>query len=233
MEVWYRAREVRLYLAALKEAAAKHVEQEPDGRLSRWLQWAEEYAAQLDPLAEVASLPPRSRRLWAPAHRSLWVWCRCDDGFAERRGLTPTRTGGNSPRFRYPFPYRIPRRRGYPNPQHPAGTGLVQGRAPRPDTSPPGSLARGLARIARRKPRRKARRKARNRGRSGTRSRDHTSGHPGGHSSGQAARQTHLETPLLSPLRSSLGQTRRWSADGPHDGKPGGETLPKTGAKVR
>ena len=57
MEVWYRAREVRLYLAALKEAATQQVEQEPDGRLSRWLRWAERYAAQLDPLADVASLP--------------------------------------------------------------------------------------------------------------------------------------------------------------------------------
>jgi hypothetical protein len=57
MEVWFRAREARLYLAALKEAATEHVEREPDGRLSRWLRWAERYAAQLDPLAEVASLP--------------------------------------------------------------------------------------------------------------------------------------------------------------------------------
>jgi hypothetical protein len=57
VDAWSRARELRAYLVALRTAARPHVTDEPDGRLARWVRWAETYAARLDPLRAVASLP--------------------------------------------------------------------------------------------------------------------------------------------------------------------------------
>jgi hypothetical protein len=67
MEAWARAREVRSYLAALSEAAQEHVISAPDGRLARWLRWAESYAERIDPLVEVESLPHDPEGYWRKA----------------------------------------------------------------------------------------------------------------------------------------------------------------------
>jgi len=48
---------VQAYLAALKVAAGEEVGREPDGRLARWIRWAEGYADRVDLFREVAALP--------------------------------------------------------------------------------------------------------------------------------------------------------------------------------
>lgn len=57
VETWLRAGDVRAYVTALREAARDTVAAEPDGRLARWLRWAEGYAEDLDPLTTVGALP--------------------------------------------------------------------------------------------------------------------------------------------------------------------------------
>ncbi len=57
MDAWSRGHEVRAYLGALREAAKEHAAQEPDGRLARWIRWAESYANRIDPLLHVQQLP--------------------------------------------------------------------------------------------------------------------------------------------------------------------------------
>lgn len=57
IQAWSRAHEVRAYVAVLQPASQDHVLREPDGRLARWLHWAQTYAEQIDPLADVRALP--------------------------------------------------------------------------------------------------------------------------------------------------------------------------------
>lgn len=57
IQAWSRSHEVRAYVAVLQEVAQEHVLREPDGRLARWLRWANAYAADIDPLTEVGALP--------------------------------------------------------------------------------------------------------------------------------------------------------------------------------
>jgi hypothetical protein len=57
VDTWTRLQQVRTYLAALQEAAKAHVERDPDGRLARWIRWAERYVDLMDPLREVGTLP--------------------------------------------------------------------------------------------------------------------------------------------------------------------------------
>jgi hypothetical protein len=57
LEDWSHADKVRAYIRALEAAAAEHLGKEPDGRLARWIRWAQRYANDVDPLIEVESLP--------------------------------------------------------------------------------------------------------------------------------------------------------------------------------
>ncbi len=51
------AQEGRADITALKAAASRRVEQEPDGRLARWIRWAQRFAESVDPLVAVEDLP--------------------------------------------------------------------------------------------------------------------------------------------------------------------------------
>jgi hypothetical protein len=57
VDSWIRADNTRAYLAVLREAAASHVQREPDGRLARWIRWAESHVESTDPLRDVSALP--------------------------------------------------------------------------------------------------------------------------------------------------------------------------------
>lgn len=57
VDVWLRAREVRTYVAALRHAARDVLAREADGRLARWIRWAEQYVETRDPLRGVQALP--------------------------------------------------------------------------------------------------------------------------------------------------------------------------------
>jgi hypothetical protein len=50
-------RELQDYVSALREAGRVPVQQDPDGRLARWIRWAEVYVSDLDPTQRVESLP--------------------------------------------------------------------------------------------------------------------------------------------------------------------------------
>ena len=65
VEEWSRANQVRAYVTGLQEASREQVQQDPDGRLARWIRWAETYAENLDPLTSVAALP-HDREGYAP-----------------------------------------------------------------------------------------------------------------------------------------------------------------------
>jgi hypothetical protein len=54
---WGQTQQLRDYVSALREAARAHLQAEPDGRLARWIRWAEAYITELDPLQRAASLP--------------------------------------------------------------------------------------------------------------------------------------------------------------------------------
>jgi hypothetical protein len=48
---------LRTYLTALRTAAQTPLQEHPDGRLARWIRWAEAYVADIDPMQAVESLP--------------------------------------------------------------------------------------------------------------------------------------------------------------------------------
>ena len=54
---WRQSQELQSYLHALQLAASPQISQDPDGRLARWLRWAETYVRKLDPMQGVSSLP--------------------------------------------------------------------------------------------------------------------------------------------------------------------------------
>jgi hypothetical protein len=56
-QTWSRTHELRMYLTALRSAAQTQLQEEPDGRLARWVRWAEAYVDGIDPMQAVASLP--------------------------------------------------------------------------------------------------------------------------------------------------------------------------------
>jgi hypothetical protein len=56
-QAWSRAVELQNYVSALKEAGRTHLQLDPDGRLSRWIRWAEGYVSDLDPTQRVEDLP--------------------------------------------------------------------------------------------------------------------------------------------------------------------------------
>jgi hypothetical protein len=57
VQAWFRAHELRTYLVALRTAGHAELEQHPDGRLARWLRWAEGYLREIDPMQGVELLP--------------------------------------------------------------------------------------------------------------------------------------------------------------------------------
>jgi hypothetical protein len=56
-QTWSRAHELRTYLTALRSAAQTQLQEEPDGRLARWVRWAAAYVDEIDPMQAVTSLP--------------------------------------------------------------------------------------------------------------------------------------------------------------------------------
>ena len=56
-EAWSQARELQDYVAALREAGPDRLREEPDGRLARWVRWAETYVRELDPTQRLELLP--------------------------------------------------------------------------------------------------------------------------------------------------------------------------------
>lgn len=52
VDTWLRSQQVRAYIDALTEAAKEHVARELDGRLARWIRWAEEYVGEASPLSQ-------------------------------------------------------------------------------------------------------------------------------------------------------------------------------------
>ena len=94
MDAWSWAGEVRVYVAALRQAGTEQIGREPDGRLARWLKWAQQYADLVDPLEQPETLPldgsssPVFSRFCRVVRRTFWpstvccardqVWgCRC------------------------------------------------------------------------------------------------------------------------------------------------------------
>ena len=57
VRAWSQSQELRAYVAKLQEAAQEPLHLEPDGRLARWLRWAQTYTEHIDPLSEVRALP--------------------------------------------------------------------------------------------------------------------------------------------------------------------------------
>jgi len=57
-QAWSHARELQNYVSALREAGRVLLQEEPDGRLARWIRWAEAYMGELDP-TQCPELLPR------------------------------------------------------------------------------------------------------------------------------------------------------------------------------
>jgi hypothetical protein len=57
IQVWAKARDVRAYVTALQDAAKEHLIREPDGRLARWIRWAQAYTKRIDPLLNLDVIP--------------------------------------------------------------------------------------------------------------------------------------------------------------------------------
>jgi len=56
-QTWSHARELQGYVTALQEAGRIRLEEERDGRLARWVRWAEAYVKELDPTQRLELLP--------------------------------------------------------------------------------------------------------------------------------------------------------------------------------
>ena len=56
-EAWLQAQQLQDYVSALSEAGRDHLREEPDGRLARWVRWAETYVRELDPTQRLELLP--------------------------------------------------------------------------------------------------------------------------------------------------------------------------------
>jgi hypothetical protein len=64
MERWERAEAIRKFVAAAK---AKADPLDPESDLSKWLKWALQYAAEIDPLRDpVTDLPKRRKMDYLP-----------------------------------------------------------------------------------------------------------------------------------------------------------------------
>ena len=83
MDAWSWAGEVRVYVAALRQAATEQIGREPDGRLARWLKWAQQYAELVDPLEQPETLPldgsssPVFSRFCRVVRRTFWPSTVC------------------------------------------------------------------------------------------------------------------------------------------------------------
>ena len=63
IEAWYRSRQIREYLQAVKRTAIqKYGRIEPSSELDKWLTWAKQHADRVDPLVEVP-LPVLSKEI--------------------------------------------------------------------------------------------------------------------------------------------------------------------------
>jgi hypothetical protein len=56
-QAWSHARGLQGYVTALRDAGRVRLEEEPDGRLARWVRWAEAYVRELDSTQRLELLP--------------------------------------------------------------------------------------------------------------------------------------------------------------------------------